>query len=72
MVFTGDGEFKTSRPKDVVLLDGIKDWMNQHESHVFTLNRIQFCYGRLKYLRMPECNETDQQHLQNLYKKQVL
>ncbi|WP_305809985.1 nuclease-related domain-containing protein [Photobacterium kishitanii] len=31
VVFTGDGEFKTSRPKDVVLLDGIKDWMNQHE-----------------------------------------
>ncbi len=49
VVFTGDGEFKTSRSKDVVLLDGIKDWMNQHENHVLSLNRIQFCYGRLEY-----------------------
>ncbi|MCD9501751.1 NERD domain-containing protein [Photobacterium phosphoreum] len=68
VVFTGDGEFKTSRPKDVVLLDGIRDWMNQHESHVFTLNRIQFCYGRLEYLRMPDNEHTDNLHLQNLYK----
>lgn len=42
VIFTGDGEFKTSRPKDVVLLDGIKDWMNQHKEHVLTLYRIQF------------------------------
>ncbi|KJG10732.1 NERD domain-containing protein [Photobacterium kishitanii] len=66
VVFTGDGEFKTPRPKDVVLLDGIRDWMNQHESHVFTLNRIQFCYGRLEYLRMPDNEQTDKLHLQNL------
>jgi hypothetical protein len=43
VVFTDDGEFKTSRPKDVVLLDGIKEWMDQHEDNVFSLNRIQFC-----------------------------
>ncbi|PSU88131.1 nuclease-related domain-containing protein [Photobacterium kishitanii] len=72
VVFTGDGEFKTSRPKGVVLLDEIRDWMNQHEEHVFTLNRIQFCYGRLEYLRMPECKETDLLHLQNLSKRQAL
>lgn len=66
VVFTGNGEFKTTRPKNVVLLDGIKDWMNQHESHVFTLNRIQFCYGRLEYLRMPVSEATDLLHLQNL------
>ncbi|OBU30944.1 nuclease-related domain-containing protein [Photobacterium kishitanii] len=69
VVFTGDGEFKTSRPKDVVLLDGIKDWMNQHENHVFTLNRIQFCYGRLEYLRLPDNEQTDKLHLDNLSKK---
>ncbi|PSU85244.1 DNA topoisomerase I [Photobacterium kishitanii] len=69
VVFTGDGEFKTPRPKDVVLLDGIRDWMNQHENHVFTLNRIQFCYGRLEYLRLPDNKETDQCHLQNLSNK---
>lgn len=72
MPTTGDGEFKTSRPKDVVLLDGIRDWMNQHENHVFTLNRIQFCYGRLEYLRLPDNEATDYLHLQNLSKKQVI
>lgn len=46
--------------------------MKQHENHVFTLNRMQFCYGRLEYLRMPECKETDQFHLHNLSKRQAL
>ncbi|KJG39647.1 DNA topoisomerase I [Photobacterium angustum] len=69
VVFTGDGEFKTPLPKDVVLLDGIKDWMNQHENHIFTLNRIQFCYGRLEYLRMPDNDETERLHLKNLSKQ---
>lgn len=72
VVFTGDGEFKTTRPKDVVLLDGIRDWINQHESHVFTLNRIQFCYGCLEYLRMPDNEQTDILHLQNFSKKNIL
>ncbi|PSU90593.1 DNA topoisomerase I [Photobacterium kishitanii] len=69
VVFTGDGEFKTPCPKDVVLLDGIRDWMNQHENHVFTLNRIQFCYGRLEYLRLPDNEQTDKLHLCNLSKR---
>ncbi|WP_413505432.1 nuclease-related domain-containing protein [Photobacterium phosphoreum] len=46
VVFTGDGEFKTPRPKDVVLLNGIRDWMNQHEDNVgfsFAMVAWSFC-----------------------------
>ena len=70
VVFTGDGEFKTSWPKDVVLLDGIRDQINKYEDHVFIHNRIQFCYGRLEYLRMPDNEVIDQLHLKNLSKRQ--
>lgn len=72
VVFTGDGEFKTPPPKDVVLLNGIRDWMNQHEDNVMSLNRIQFCYGRLAFLRLPDNEQTDKLHLQNLSKRQAL
>ena len=56
----------------VVLLNGIRDWMNQHEDNVMSLNRIQFCYGRLEYLRLPDNEQTDKLHLQNLSKRQAL
>lgn len=72
VVFTGKGEFKTPRPKDVILLDGIKDWMNQHEDYVITSDKIQFCYGRLELLRLPENEQTDKLHLKNLSKRHAL
>ena len=72
VVFTGNGEFKTSRPKDVILLDGMRDWMNQHEDHIVTLNEIQFCYGRLEFSRLPDNEQTDKLHLQNLSRQHAL
>lgn len=41
-------------------------------NHVVTLNKIQFCYGRLEFLRLPDNEQTDKLHLQNLSRQHAL
>lgn len=52
VVFTGNAEFKTGLPLGVFYLSGFIDHINQNTNEVMSLNRLQFCVGRLETARL--------------------
>lgn len=69
VVFTGDAEFKTDVPPGVVLFDKLAEYVRTHSTHVMSLNRLQFCVGRLETARLAISGETDLEHVQNLARR---
>jgi len=69
VVFTGSAEFKTPMPKDVLYLYQLVDKIKTYEEDVFSVNRVQFCVGRLECTRYEMTNKTDFEHQAYLYKK---
>jgi hypothetical protein len=66
VVFAGEAEFKTEIPPGVVFVSGLVDYLREHKVEVMSLNRVQFCVGRLETKRLAISGETDVQHIQNL------
>lgn len=69
VVFTGEAEFMTSIPPGVFSIDGVIDYLRKQTDEVMSLNRMQFCVGRLETARLAISGETDVQHVQNLYRR---
>lgn len=69
VVFTGDAEFKTDMPRGVILIDQLADYVRQHNDEIMSLNRLQFCVGRLETARLAISGETDLQHIQSLARR---
>src|SRR6185503_5131501 len=51
VVFTGDAEFRTAIPDGVFTLEGFLNHVEGQTAEVMSINRIQFCVGRLETLR---------------------
>jgi hypothetical protein len=66
VVFTGDAEFKTGVPQGVFNLARFVDYVRDETAEVMTINRMQFCVGRLETARLAISGKTDVEHIQSL------
>lgn len=69
VVFTGDAEFKTAMPEGVYSIARFIDHLQHQRQDVLSLNRVQFCVGRLESTRLALTRETDVEHVQNLRRR---
>lgn len=69
VVFTGDAEFKTDIPPGVYSLTQFVDHIRDNTAEVISLNRMQFCVGRLETARLAISGKTDVEHVQSLERK---
>jgi hypothetical protein len=69
VVFTGDAEFKTAIPNGVFTLAEFLDFIESHATEVMSLNRVQFCVGRLETVRLSISMATDVEHVEGLRRR---
>ena len=69
VVFTGDAEFKTDVPPGVFNLPGFVHHIRQNTAEVMSLNRMQFCVGRLETARLAISGKTDIEHVESLERR---
>lgn len=69
VVFTGDAEFKTDIPDGVFTLAGFLACVEGHVAEVMSVNRVQFCVGRLETARLSITKATDVEHVQGLRRR---
>lgn len=69
VVFSGDAEFKTETPQGVVMIGQLVEYLRQQSQEVMSLNRLQFCVGRLETARLAISAETDVEHIQSLARR---
>jgi hypothetical protein len=66
VVFTGDAKFKTDVPTEVFTVSKLVKYLRSHNDEVMSLNRMQFCVGRLETARLAISGETDLAHVKSL------
>lgn len=69
VVFAGDAEFKTDVPPGVFNLSGFVDYIREHTTETMSLNRMQFCVGRLETTRLAISGRTDIEHVESLERR---
>lgn len=69
VVFTGEAEFKTDVPTGVYDLPKFIEHLRNNTSQVMSLNRLQFCVGRIETTRLAVSGETDLEHIQSLERR---
>jgi hypothetical protein len=69
VVFAGDAEFKTDMPQGVFDLSGFVNHIRGQTTEVMSLNRLQFCVGRLETARLAVTGKTDIEHIQDLARR---
>ncbi|MBN1914827.1 MAG: NERD domain-containing protein [Parachlamydiales bacterium] len=69
VVFSGESIFKTSKIDNVCYLEELIPTIEKYSDDVLTLNRIQFCVGRLEYMRLKLTQKTDLEHQAYLEQK---
>lgn len=69
VVFSGEAEFKTETPQGVILIGQLAEYLRHQNEVVMSLNRLQFCVGRLETARLAISRETDLQHIQSLARR---
>ena len=69
VVFTGDAEFKTNIPEGVFTVAGLLALIEGTTAEVMSVNRVQFCVGRLETTRLSITKATDVEHVQGLRRR---
>jgi Nuclease-related domain len=69
VVFTGDAVFKTNIPDGVFTLTGFLAYVEGITAEVMSINRVQFCVGRLETTRLSITKLTDVEHVQGLRRR---
>jgi hypothetical protein len=69
VVFTGDAEFQTTLPKNVLSLEELIPAIEQYPDGLLSLNRVHFCVGRLECMRLELTRQTDIEHHEHLNKR---
>jgi hypothetical protein len=69
VVFTGEAEFKTAIPQGVFSLSGLIEYLREQTVEVMSLNRMQFCVGRLETARLAISGQTDVEHIESLERR---
>lgn len=62
VVFSGEAVFKTPKPDNVCYIGELIPTIEQYSDGALSLNRVQFCVGRLEYARLELTRETDVEH----------
>jgi hypothetical protein len=66
VVFAGEAVFKTEVPDGVFTLPKFLAYVESHRSEVMSVNRAQFCVGRLEATRLAITQATDVEHVLEL------
>ena len=66
VVFAGDAKFKYEIPVGVFFLENICDYIREQSTEIMSLNRLQFCVGRIETMRLAVSKKTDIEHIENL------
>ena len=66
VVFTGDAVFKTDVPDGVFTLPKFLTYVESYRTEVMSVNRAQFCVGRLEATRLAITQATDVEHVLEL------
>lgn len=69
VVFTGEAEFKTELPQGVIKIFQLVEYLRDQTEEVMSLNRVQFCVGRIETARLAISGETDVEHIQSLERR---
>ncbi|MBS0620890.1 MAG: NERD domain-containing protein [Verrucomicrobia bacterium] len=69
VVFSGESIFKTPGVDNVYHVEELIPAIEKHLDGALSLNRIQFCVGRLEYMRLKLTRETDVEHQAYLERK---
>jgi hypothetical protein len=69
VVFTGEVEFMTEIPQGVFYISELMDYLREQTVEVMSLNRVQFCVGRLEMARLAISGNTDVEHVQSLERR---
>lgn len=70
VVFTGEAEFKTDVPQGVFSsLAGFIEHLREQTVEVMSINRVQFCVGRLETARLAISGKTDVEHVESLARR---
>lgn len=69
VIFVGDAEFKTDIPPEVFSLGAFIRYLREETTELMSLNRVQFCVGRLETARLAISGETDVRHIEHLRSK---
>ena len=69
VVFTGEAEFMTEIPQGVFSISGFIDHLREQTVEVMSINRVQFCVGRLETARLAISGKTDVEHVQSLERR---
>lgn len=69
VVFTGDAKFKTGIPDGVFTLAGFLAHLEAYVAEAMSINRVQFCVGRLETARLSITKATDVEHVQGLRRR---
>ena len=62
-------EFKTNAPDGVFTLAGFLAYVEVNTAEVMSINRVQFCVGRLETTRLSITKATDVEHVQGLRRR---
>jgi hypothetical protein len=69
VVFAGEAVFKTDVPDGVFTLPKFLAYVESHQTEVMSVNRAQFCVGRLEATRLAITHETDVEHVLELRRR---
>jgi hypothetical protein len=69
VVFAGEAVFKTDVPDGVFTLHKFLAYVESHRTEVMSVNRVQFCVGRLETTRLAITRATDVEHVLELRRK---
>lgn len=69
VVFSGEAEFKTDVPAGVFSLRGFIEHIRGQSTELLSLNRVQFCVGRLETNRLALTRQTDIEHVESLQRR---
>jgi hypothetical protein len=69
VVFTGSATFKTAVPEGVFTLTRFLTYLEGQAVEVMSINRAQFCVGRLETARLSITRRTDVEHVQRLRRR---
>jgi hypothetical protein len=69
VVFTGSAVFKTDIPDGVFTLPKFVAYVESHGTEIMSVNRVQFCVGRLEATRLAITQATDVEHVLELRRR---
>ncbi len=69
VVFSGESIFKTPKIDNVCYIEELIPMIEKHSDDALSINRVQFCVGRLEYIRLKLTQKTDVKHQEYLEQK---